>query len=79
MTEETTNAGGRRLPFIRIALVAAVAIVTAIVVLQNTEVVETKILFATVVMPRAVLLFTTFVSGLVLGIVLSFLRRRSKK
>lgn len=74
-----TNGEGKRLPLFRIILVVVVATITAIVVLQNSEAVETKLLFATVVMPRNVLLFTTFAAGLAVGVVLSFLRRRARK
>jgi uncharacterized integral membrane protein len=38
-----------------------------IVVLQNTQAVETKILFTSFSMPRAVLLFGTAIIGFVLG------------
>ena len=48
----------------KLAAVAIVAILGIIVVLQNTQAVETKLLFVTVTMPRAVLLFVTLVIGL---------------
>lgn len=44
-----------------------VAVLVLIVVLQNTQPVETKILFATVSMPRALLLFITLLVGFLLG------------
>lgn len=44
-----------------------------IVVFQNTEPVETKILFITITMPRAVLLFVTTIIGFALGIMVSFM------
>ncbi len=64
---------GRR---IRIGLVVAVIILTLIVILQNTESVSTNLLFATVTMPRAVLLMVTLLIGfaggaLTAGIMLS--------
>ena len=50
-------------------LIAAVVLVllAAVVVLQNTEPVETKILFINITMPRAALLFVNLVIGFVVG------------
>jgi uncharacterized integral membrane protein len=42
-------------------------ILVVIVILQNTASVETKILFVTITMPRAVLLFITGVLGYAIG------------
>ena len=53
---------------IKIIIIAILAVLTLIVVLQNTQSVETKILFITIEMPRAALLFVTAVVGFVLGI-----------
>lgn len=47
------------------------AVLTLIVVLQNTESVETRILFMKLVMPRAALLFGTLVIGFVLGMLVA--------
>lgn len=44
-----------------------------IVVLQNTEPVVTKILFITITMPRAVLLFGTTTLGFAIGVMVSFM------
>ena len=54
------------------------AILVAIVVVQNREPVATHLLFATVVMPHAVLLFITAVAGFALGFLLplSFNKKR---
>ena len=52
----------------KIVIAAIVAILTLIVVLQNTQAVETKILFITVTMPRALLLIVTMLAGFILGI-----------
>lgn len=46
----------------------ALAALVAIVVLQNTTPVETKILWITVEMPRVLLLVTTLLIGVVIGI-----------
>ncbi len=53
---------------IKIGTAAVVAIVLVIVILQNTQQVETKLLFVTITMPSAVLLFTMLAVGFVLGI-----------
>lgn len=49
--------------------VSAAAILVIVIVLQNTQAVDTKLLFITVTMPRAVLLFVALLAGFVLGIV----------
>ena len=49
--------------------VAVLLILTVVVVLQNTEAVETKLLFMTLSMPRALLLFITLIAGIVIGLV----------
>lgn len=53
---------------LRIAGIAIAAILVLVVVLQNTDTVETKLLFITVSVPRAALLFGTLIVGYVLGI-----------
>ena len=53
---------------IKIIIVAIVALLTLIVVLENTQWVETKILFFIKIgMPLAALLFVTALVGFVLG------------
>ena len=59
------------------ALVAVVLI--AIIIAQNTAVVETKILFMTIAMPRAALLAVTLLAGVVIGIVLTLNWGRKRK
>ncbi len=59
------------------SLVAAVLI--AIIIAQNTAVVETKVLFVTIAMPRAALLAVTLLSGVVIGFVLALNWGRKKK
>ena len=65
----------------KLAAVAIVAVLGIIVVLQNTQAVETKLLFVTVTMPRAVLLFVTLVIGFVIGVLAAekITRRRRAK
>ncbi len=51
-------------------LIAICAVVGLIIVFQNTESVQTKLLFATITMPRALLLGVTMVLGVAIGYVL---------
>lgn len=53
---------------IRLLVMVAAAIFVLIIVLQNTQTVETKLLFFTISMPRAVLLFAATLIGFVLGL-----------
>ena len=50
-----------------------------IVVLQNTEPVVTKILFVSITMPRAVLLFGTTMIGFALGVMTSFMMMKRRQ
>jgi uncharacterized integral membrane protein len=43
-----------------------------VIILQNTAAVETKVLFVTLTMPRAVLLLGTTLVGFILGVLMSF-------
>jgi uncharacterized integral membrane protein len=52
---------------VQIVVGAVLALLIVIIVLQNTEQVETKLLFISVTMPRAALLFGTLVIGFALG------------
>ena len=62
-----------------IALIV-LSILAVIVFLQNTEAVETKLLFMTVTMSRALLLILTFAVGFIGGlIVMSYLLRKPAK
>ena len=60
-------------------IVAVVLVLLAVVVvLQNTEAVETKVLFINITMPRAALLFVNLVIGFVVGfLVAGRIRRKS--
>jgi uncharacterized integral membrane protein len=48
--------------------VAMISLVVLIVVLQNTQVVERKLLFRTVTIPNAALLFGTWIIGFAIGV-----------
>ena len=52
---------------LKIIVIVIVSLLVLIVVLQNTQSVETKLLFITITMPRAFLLFLTFLFGFVVG------------
>jgi uncharacterized integral membrane protein len=53
---------------LKIMAVALIALVVVVVVLQNTQTVDTKLLFFTVTMPNAALLFGTLITGFVIGV-----------
>lgn len=48
-------------------IAAIIVVLVIVVVLQNTQAVETKLLFLSVTMPRALLLFVTLVVGFAAG------------
>jgi uncharacterized integral membrane protein len=62
-------------------LIAAsiLAVLVAIAVVQNREPVTTHVLFATVPMPLAILLFITAAAGFALGILLTLSLRTRRK
>ena len=53
--------------------------ISLVIVLQNTEPVVTRILFASIIMPRAILLFTTTILGFALGVLVSFMMVKRDK
>ncbi len=55
----------------RLICAAVLALIALIIVLQNTEPVETRLLFVTLTMPRAVLLMGTTIIGFILGVLWS--------
>jgi len=55
---------------IRNIIIVLLVVLAIIVIFQNTQAVETKLLFVTVTMPRALLLMATFLVGLAGGIYL---------
>ena len=60
-------------------LIALITCLIVIIILQNTQYCDTKILFLTVRLPRAVLLLITTLIGFLLGIVVSFRLSRKRK
>ena len=65
----------KRIKFIGIGVLVLLIVV---VVLQNTEKVDTKLLFFTISMPRALLLAATAAIGFLIGIFSSFRIRKVK-
>ena len=53
---------------VKIVGIAVIVLIVLIVVLQNTQAVETKLLFLTVTMPNAALLFGTLIVGFAIGV-----------
>jgi lipopolysaccharide assembly protein A len=66
---------------VKLAAALVLALLVIILVLQNTEQVETKFLFITVEMPRAALLALTMLIGIATGFLasLALTARRAKK
>ena len=58
--------------------IAVLAILGVIIILQNTEQVETRLLFLSITMPRAILLMGTTLIGFALGILVSLFFQRTE-
>lgn len=56
-------------------VILVLSILCVIIILQNTAQVETKLLFYTIAMPRAILLFVTALMGFLLGLLLGLKKR----
>jgi len=65
---------------IKMVVIIIISLLVLIVVLQNTQSVETKLLFITITMPRAFLLFLAFLFGFIVGSILTIsISGRSQK
>lgn len=53
---------------LKVVTIVVIALLAVIVVLQNTQAVETKVLFLTVTLPNAALLFGTLIVGFAIGV-----------
>jgi uncharacterized integral membrane protein len=53
---------------LKVVAIAVITLVVVVVVLQNTQSVETKLLFFAVTMPNAALLFGTLIIGFAIGV-----------
>ena len=63
----------------KLIIAGVLSVLMIVVILQNTEAVETKLLFVSISMPRALLLLITLLIGFVCGILLAGRIGRSKK
>jgi uncharacterized integral membrane protein len=63
---------------LKLSAVLIVTLLLVVVVLQNTQSVETRILFLTVSMPRAVLLLVTTSAGFAVGVLVAILTGKGK-
>ncbi len=64
----------------KVIAIIVISILTLIVLLQNTQAVETKFLFMRITMPRVVLLVLTLLMGFIAGLITaSYVLRRPKK
>lgn len=83
MSDPASTTGGtapkKWRPSLRLIAVMLGVVVALVIVLQNTEAVDTRLLFVTITMPRAVLLLITFLLGVIVGLLAAFLRRRPAK
>jgi uncharacterized integral membrane protein len=68
-----------RMRDLKLITASIVAILVAILVVQNTEPVETHLLFATVAMPHAVLIFISSAAGFALGVLLTMSLKSKRK
>lgn len=66
-------------PRVKLVILSVLAALGLLIILQNTESVETRILFARIVMPRAALLFLTLLIGFLLGVLTSWRASRGSK
>ncbi len=65
---------------VKIILIVIISVLALIVFLQNTEAVQTRFLFMSVTMPRALLLLLTFLMGFIAGLITtSIILRKSGK
>jgi uncharacterized integral membrane protein len=64
---------------LKIIVASILAILVAIMMVQNREAVATHLLFATIVMPHAVLLFITAAAGFALGALLTLSLNTKRK
>jgi len=65
---------------VKVIVVLVILLLVVIVLLQNTEAVETRLLFMTITMPRVLLLAVTFILGFVGGLIAaSYILRKPAK
>ncbi len=64
---------------VKVATLVVVALLVVIVILQNTDEVETNVLFATIKMTRAALLLVTLFVGFLIGLLTAGRLGRKRK
>lgn len=64
---------------IKLAVAALLTVLLVIVILQNTEQVETQVLFLTIPLPRALLLAVMLLLGFITGLLFAAWRARRGK
>ena len=62
----------------KLVTIAVVATLVLVVILQNMETVDTRILFITISMPRAVLLAVMALIGFIVGVLFRGKRKKAK-
>jgi putative membrane protein len=60
----------------KLIFIAILVLLGVIIILQNTDTVNTRLLFFTISMPRAILLMGTTLIGFALGLLVSFFYKR---
>ncbi len=63
----------------KLIFIAILVLLGVIIILQNTDTVNTRLLFFTISMPRAILLMGTTLIGFALGLLVSFFYKRKDK
>lgn len=63
----------------KLIIAIVLALLALVVILQNTQTVDTRILFFTVSMPRALLLLCTALLGFGIGLTVSMVSKRNQK
>ena len=56
---------------VKVVVIITILLLTLIVFIQNTQAVETKLLFMTITMPRVLLLMLTFIMGFIGGLIIA--------
>jgi len=54
---------------VKVIAIIVILLLALIVFLQNTQTVETRLLFMTIAMPRVLLLMLTFIMGFISGLI----------
>ncbi|MCP3904869.1 MAG: LapA family protein [Planctomycetes bacterium] len=64
---------------LKIIVAVVLAVVLLVIIAQNTDSVETQLLFVTLTLPRAVLLLLCMLIGFVVGLLTAFPKRSGRK